>query len=580
MTKRLIEEWLPIAELGIESVRERTPMTPFPAPNRLHVWWARRPLVASRAAVLASLLPADADHEKFMHVLGIHGDPIASRRRIDLARQKGERFDGEAYSYPRAFLHNLNEADREWLVSEQANLGLVQPSVLDPTAGGGSIPFEALRTGCKVYANDLNPVAVLIQRATYEWPAKYGPILLDEFNRLKEEFLKRREERLAFYFPPEPEPNAIPTNYLWARTITCPYCDGLIPLSPNWRLAPDGTGVKLLPQLCNGPGSPGRICEFEVVNNVKAQSEGVITRGNATCPYPDCRRVIQNAEIKAEAMAGRMGEQLFAIVYKKRITTTTKTGKKRKKWERGYRSPYLQDEISNKIQDVLEEKIPEWEALDLIPIETLPLDTESWGHGNTPAQYGARNYQDLFSPRQLLCHGISVEIFIELLEEEKTKGELSDTALAAITFLSMSLDKLRDYNSRMTRWHNKRQVMVNTFDRHDFALKWSYAEMPPLTAGLGYDWAFEQTAKCIQELLELTAPETSDSHSDLPLFQNTAAPSSDFSDLITITCQSGDDLNHLDDGSVDAVVLDPPYYDNVMYAELSDFFYVWLKRTA
>ena len=79
---RLIERWLPIAELGIESTRERTPMTPFPAPNRLHVWWARRPLVASRAAVLASLLPEDADREKFMHVLGIHGDPVAAQLAI------------------------------------------------------------------------------------------------------------------------------------------------------------------------------------------------------------------------------------------------------------------------------------------------------------------------------------------------------------------------------------------------------------------------------------------------------------------------------------------------------------------
>lgn len=99
MTQRLIETWLPIAQIGIESLRERTPMTPFPAPNRLHVWWARRPLVASRAAILASLLPADADREKFMHVLGIHGDPVASRRRIDEARRKGARFEGEATRY-------------------------------------------------------------------------------------------------------------------------------------------------------------------------------------------------------------------------------------------------------------------------------------------------------------------------------------------------------------------------------------------------------------------------------------------------------------------------------------------------
>src|ERR1017187_8207580 len=112
---RLIERWLPITEIGIESLRERTPMTPFPAPNRLHVWWARRPLVASRAAILASLLPANADHEKFKRVLGIHGDPVASRRRIHEARRTGVRFEGEAYSYDRAFKYSPTDADLAWL---------------------------------------------------------------------------------------------------------------------------------------------------------------------------------------------------------------------------------------------------------------------------------------------------------------------------------------------------------------------------------------------------------------------------------------------------------------------------------
>src|SRR5271169_5128829 len=98
---RLIERWLPITDIGIESLRERTPMTPFPAPNRLHVWWARWPLVASRAAILGALLPHDADHAKFMHALGIHGDPVESRDKIAKARRDGERFEGTAYSYKR-----------------------------------------------------------------------------------------------------------------------------------------------------------------------------------------------------------------------------------------------------------------------------------------------------------------------------------------------------------------------------------------------------------------------------------------------------------------------------------------------
>ena len=151
-TRRLIEEWLPIAMLGIESLRERTPMTPFPGADRLHVWW-RCPLVASRAAVLASLLPADADHKKFLHALGIHGDPVASRARIDEAKRSGQRFDGQAYSYSRAFSYNPTDADRVYLRTLGGGGGV--PRVLDSSAGGGSIPFEAMRLGCDTYGNDL-----------------------------------------------------------------------------------------------------------------------------------------------------------------------------------------------------------------------------------------------------------------------------------------------------------------------------------------------------------------------------------------------------------------------------------------
>ena len=220
---RLIERWLPISKIGIESTRERTPMTPFPAPNRLHVWWARRPLVASRAAVLASLLPADADRERFLHVLGIHGDPMATRRKIDAARHRGERFKGQAYSYPRAFGHVPGRDDEQWLQTSFGAHSVQTVAVLDPTAGGGSIPFEALRLGIRTVANDLNPVSTLIMRATVEWPSTHGAALRSAFDELSERFVRAREELLAPYFPPEPEPNAISTNYLWARTVTCPY---------------------------------------------------------------------------------------------------------------------------------------------------------------------------------------------------------------------------------------------------------------------------------------------------------------------------------------------------------------------
>ncbi len=171
---RLIERWLPMAALSEECARERRSMTALPPIYYLHVWWARRPLVASRAAVLASLLPADADRERFMHAIGIHGDPVAARLRIEHATREGKRLGAAAYGYPRAFAYVPDEEDRRWLEEHTAPKALV----LDPTAGGGSIPFESSRLGLESLANDLNPVSALVLNATVVWPGRTGAGLL------------------------------------------------------------------------------------------------------------------------------------------------------------------------------------------------------------------------------------------------------------------------------------------------------------------------------------------------------------------------------------------------------------------
>ena len=568
--RRLIERWLPIAALSEESVRERRSMTALPPTYYLHVWWARRPLVASRAAVLASLLPEDADKERFLHAIGIHGDPVAAKRRIEVATRRGERLGAAAYGYVRAFKYLLRTEDFDWLAETVGSA-----SVLDPTAGGGSVPFESARLGFETAANDLNPVAVLIELATVDWPMRFGREVKEEFEGLGRTFVTQVRERLQGVFPSDGVAETVADGYLWARTITCPYCEGLVPLSPNWRLAPGGLGVRLVPHQTSGPTADGRICSFEIVRTAGDQSEGTVARGDGICPYGDCGRVIDGDEIKRQAREGRMGEQLFAVVYKRRVKTTLKSGKRgRDLWVREYRAPRPEDDNRAKIRAWLEEKLPEWEVFDIVPSERFPTDAND----DRPIQYGMPLWRDLFSPRQLLCHGTSVEVFREMFDDDRSAGHLSEVRKAAYGYLAITIDKLLDWNSRGCTWHPNRAVIGHTFQRHDFAFKWSFAEMAPLVTGAGYDWALTNTSKCIKELLGLAGaePNASDSlplHADSQSARRTAPP-------ITVTCKPGDRLDHIPDSSVDAVVMDPPYYDNVMYAELSDFFYVWLKRTA
>lgn len=562
--RRLIEEWLPIAEIGIESVRERTPMTPFPAPNRLHVWWARRPLVASRAAILASLLPADANREKFMHVLGIHGNPVAAKARmaaaaknVDPVTGKRENLGPNPYGYDRAFKYVPDADESDWI---ERSIGQAKPVCLDPTAGGGSIPFEAARLGLVTIGNDLNPVSWMIQKATVEFPALYGPQLLARYKAIAGRFKDIAEQRFveAGVFPAEP-PGVTVDGYLWARTITCPYCGGLVPLSPNWRLSNDGTGVRL------HADTNTRRCSFEIVNATDDQSPGTVKGGNGLCPYPDCGRVIDGDSIKEQAQAGKMGDQLYAVVYKQtQVVGQTKAGKAKTKAVRGFRAPRPEDDVAELVEHALAEKMPEWEARNIVPDEEIQPGQKT----DEPRRSGMYRWRDLFSPRQLLGHCTSVEGFHDLLAELRSEsgGELTDLDRASLTYVAIAIDKLLNYNSRMSVWMSTREVVANTFNRHDFAFCWSYAEMAPAVAGLGYDWTTEQTGKALDELIELTG-------SGDGMFGKRRDK-----DAITITNGSGDSLV-LEDGSVDCVVMDPPYYDNVMYAELADFFYVWLKRT-
>jgi adenine-specific DNA methylase len=552
--RRLIEEWLPIAALSEECIRERRSMTALPPTYYLHVWFARRPLVASRAAILGSLLPADANREKFLWTLGIHGDPVEMEKRMRAATARGERLP-ETYGYPRAWKHTPSVEDQQQFASTK---------LLDPTAGGGSIPFETVRLGANCIANDLNPVAALLLHATVRLPALHGWALQQRYVELAAKFQQQARMHFEGLFPSEARGVKTVDGYLWARTVTCPYCGGLVPLSPNWRLDGEGTGVRLIAE--------GRRIRFEIVHKASEHSPGTVKDGVGKCPFPDCGREIGGEDIKRQAQAGQMGHQLYCVVYKKEVVVgKLKNGKPKTKLVRGFRAPRPEDDVEALVQRRLAEKMPLWQARNIVPDEGRYI-----GPADRSGLYGVLRQIDLFNPRQLYGHCTSVEVFQDMVEELKRQngGQLSELDRAAMVYIALAIDKLLNYNAIQTRWIPQRGVVAGVFDRHDFSFKWSYAEMAPTITGLGYDWALEQTGKALGELIELLghAPETS---SNGHLFARPPRRQPE----VKVLCESADALS-LPDASVDCIVMDPPYYDNVMYAELADFFYVWLKRTA
>lgn len=566
MTRRpsLIDDWLPIAELSVESRRERGASSALPPLYFLHVWWARRPLTASRAAVLGSLLPAwsedwpeplrerffnqDEYRKWFTDLLGIDENVVEDRQRILEAKDKGIRL-ARAYAGPRAFtfaaaaddLHTLRQLLKyRW--------GTATPTVLDPTAGGGSIPFEAIRFGLPTLANELNPVASVVLEGTLTLPARFGPDLADDIALWGRIWAKRVIDRLECYFPHR-QGEAI-RDYLFARTVTCPETGKPVPLSPNWWLR---TGKK--PVAARIIAEPGMSeCRFEIVGGDGIDFDpgiGTVRRGTGRSPWTGA--TISGDHIKAEAQAGQMKSQMYAVVID--------AGRGME-----FRVPGRIDlEAVRAAEKKVNEDIEEWLLHDIVPDETIPPGTKT----AEAIRYGMTQWREMFSPRQLLVLAIAVEEMQNLRRDIQLRLE-PHQAVAVRTYLAMALDKLLNFNAVLCRWQAGRTRIVGLFDRHDFSFKWSFAEMNVTVQRLGMEWPISQITKTYRGIAKLLDPSRQVLFPDRP---ERAA------DLVKVYNRDAADLP-LEGNSVQAVVMDPPYYDNVQYAELSDFFYVWLKRTA
>jgi adenine-specific DNA methylase len=571
--KLLIEQWLPIEAIGAECIREKSlGLNTFPPPHRLHVWWARRPLLVSRAAILASLLPAyptEADPDArpwpdrllaqfptfesykswFLRVIGILGDPVAGKKVLALARASGRNVPNP-YTYSRAFTYNASEEQTEQL-SDFLQWAWGTPGIkfCDPMAGGGSIPFEALRYGLDVHANEFNPVASLILKATLEYPVVFGHTLIEDMKVFGDIWSHKVQARLRPFFSQLDE-SAVGACYLWARTVVCPETGKPVPLATSWwlRKGSDPLALKL------SAGPKDKYCKFEVVHGEAARNanpdKATVKRGTAISPW--CGAVIDNTYIKSEANAGRMGQQLIAVA--------TKTIGKM-----SFREARPEDiQVYESAVSYLSQHLAAWDCQGLSPTVPLPMNAESWTHGNTPAQYDAKTFADLFSPRQLMANLVILEELQRLFELVKDERGL-ERAKAILVLFVLVVGKVVNYNTRQCFWDYTRQKIAHGFSRHDFAFRWCSTEFDASKNLL--PWAIKQVCDAYADLTKLAL------HSNA---MSIDVRTSDPVRRLQVTQGASQDLP-IEDGSLVSITVDPPYYDNVNYAELSDFFFVWYK---
>ena len=592
----LIEDWLPIRELGIESVRERQAASALPPLSFLHVWWARAPLAAANGVTLTSLLPMwedelleridglrvaldrtrsnrpdlrdrvqEIDHESWYRVwvlwlAGVWGDTAGEMDRANATLRKPKFTWKQAYKN-KPSLDDLNLLHR-LLIHRWGHL----PRVADPTAGGGSIPFTSLRFGLPTWANDLNPVAVGVLDASLRASSVYGEDLVDDIRKWGQVLVDRLRERLEDFFTLEDGTERV-TAYIYANTVTCPRTGGPVPLAPNWWLdkSGDGKAVKMIPVKADD-GTPDRL-DFEIVDGPDFgfdPSEGTVARGDAVSPWDGL--VVDGNHIKTEAQDGRMWPTLYAVSVRKPKVK----GRGMLRW---FRPPTATDlQAIEAAEAELANVLGHWETQDIIPVEGIADGSKTI----EPKRYGMSRWRDMFTARQLLVHGAFVEEWRRLKGEVvETLGE--DRGGEVMTLLGVMHGKALDYNARLAAWEQSKQKISHVFDRHDFAFKWTFAEFegarelwPFCLSQLMYAYEGKVTFEGLARLIQ---PTDGSGMLDGGTLDHRVPGE------VTISAGSAASMPHIEDRSIECVNIDPPYYDNVQYAELADFFYVWEKRT-
>lgn len=528
--RRLIEEILPLKEISLESAREKSIRQGNI--STIHLWWARRPIIASRAAVLGSLLKTNSTtiNQQATFVEKICKWEVNSNKSL------------------------FHKALSEILESN----GGKRPRVLDCFAGGGSIPLEAHRLGCEAYSLDLNPVAYLINLATIAYPSiyqqKYGAKMLlnKKFGNYKSQLANdivetglkvfdKVSERIKKLYPTSNGHNLV--AHVWSRVIKCPNpsCGCTMPLMKNFILAERGNSfIYLVPTTINNElffevKQSDSKDKIKLVENVK--------RGSVCCLT--CGQTVKASDLRRLGNKGEIREILAASIYESGSRKQYKTVSKEEK--------ELFMEAVAELSKIEEVKIDN--DLKLIPDEDMP---SAGALGFRIPRYGFKKWRDVYNERQLFSITSFILSIEEMIKDLKAKKWDEERIKIVSTYIAFALDRLAPYSTNLSLWSSKGEFICQIFSQGQaLPMRWDYAEVNPLSNSTG-NWkgALEWICRVVDECSSIDTP------------------------IASKQIMQGSALNlPFTDGFFDAVIIDPPYYDSVPYSDLSDFFYVILKRS-
>jgi len=565
--KRLIEVDLPIKRISAHARREKS--IRHGHISTMHIWWARRPLAACRAVLCASLWLDPADPlcpDTFRNIartqmktwakdhLGLLGEESFGRfvtyQKDPSLLNNHETLRSSLLDFLADFANWDNSTVREYLDTTRAltqaahealgGLPGMKPLVVDPFAGGGSIPLEALRIGADAFASDLNPIPILLNKVLLEYIPKYGSRLVDEVRKWGAWIKDEAEIELEEFYPKDLNGNT-PIAYLWARTIQCegPDCGAKVPLVRSFLLGKrDGLAIGIELEISK---TKNIIYKIKHAKTADSFQHGTLRRGSATCPV--CGFTMQGVSVRkktAENQGGANTAMLLAVYCQ------SPNG-------RVYRDPTDADYSGfNKSKQFVENirKMSFEEGTVMVPDEELPYLRSIFNIN----LIGVSRWDQMFSARQLA----SLLTLTKLVRKcfSVIKGQDPQFATAVATVLAFAVDRQADYSSSICTWVQSGEFVGHTFAQgQSLPIKWDFAEVVPFASGSG-NW--EGAVGWIVRVLDAIIS------SDLKSGNVQQASATD---------------QPLPNDSAHLIFTDPPYYDSVPYADLSDFFYVWLKRT-